>query len=611
MNVEPIYSNIGQVYNTENFFIIPKYQRPYSWEEEHIKDFLCDLSSCYYKQIDHFLGAIVTIETKITGTNKSTYEVIDGQQRLTTISLFAFALLNHYKDIQVKLKDNISNYSSQPLWETIELSIKELTEQYVILKFNDNGNVRQVYKLSPSNSDYDFYSSFLLNIPTTTVKNNSNEKIRHAYELLYKYIDELVKYDELINVQITIEMLNEKYCELDKIIHILNDKLFLLNVVTKNKSDAYKLFQTLNNRGLNLNVADLLKARTLEMLDSFPSYQEVAEKTWICLSDSPNIVDFLTSTYFYETGNNPNKNDLYDSLLNQFFPGQINSEEEAKKLCDKLNILYNLFKKYTCIIEGEWPYPDTDNSNITDWEKNRLYILIKKLKHTQCIPLLLHASNKDENTFFKFLHLTERFFFKAKIIYSLHAGKLTKLYSSACKCLFTNPNSTLLEYKNIIVDFNSKNTPDDKFEENIDINLHYKTSGGNSDLKYLFSLINDYYDFCIKSDANPSQFMNLSTDCFQITDFDQISIEHISAQNGSDNFNGKYIHKLGNLTLLSKKLNIKLANSNFTVKKPHIINTSLRINSYFKDIDAWTDEFYRERHNIIIKYTKMLFDLSK
>lgn len=609
MIVTPNYSNIGQVFSTENIFCIPKYQRPYSWEEEHIKDFFNDLSYCYKTKSDHFLGAIVTISAKIEGTNKSRYEVIDGQQRLTTLVLFAFALLKHYQDIKCKL-ESLPNYVTEDLYETLNLSIKELSEQYIRLKFAVNGKINEEFKLNPSNSDSDYYTSFLLNIDINP-NSKSNEKMKYAYYLLYKCIDDLINYNQLNETTITIDLLNEKFTLLNNIINILNDKIFLLNVVTQNKSDAYKLFQTLNNRGLNLNVADLLKAKTLEMLDKFPSYQEIAENLWIKMADSSSIVDFLSCAYFYEKGCNPNKNDLFDTLLNQFFNYSISQENDAKLLCNKIQKLYKLFNTYNKITSGKWPYPDTEDSNTTDWQKYRLHILIKKLKHTQCIPLLLHASNKQEHEFFEFLQLTERFFFRSKIIFSLHAGKLTKLYSTVCKDFFTKPTYTLQSYKNELKHFTIKEMPDEKFTENIDMNLHYKPYGGNADLKYLYSIINDYNDCCDKALKNPKQFISLDTDCYQILDFDKISIEHISAQNGLDDFNSKYTHKLGNLTLLSKKLNTQLANSNYQIKKSHLINTQLKINSDFKNIQDWNEESFESRHNKIIKSAQYIFDLNK
>lgn len=611
MKVEPKYSNVGQVFNTENLFTIPKYQRPYSWEEEHIKDFLNDITLCYdIKERDHFLGAIVTIETKITGTNKSRYEVIDGQQRLTTLSLFAFALLNYYKDIQKKLAEHITDFKSCSLWEPLEISIKELTEQYIRLKFTNNGSVEEILKLTPSNADYDFYSSFLLSLTYTGMR-NSNTKIENAYNILYNFIDDLINYNNFLPIEVTVDLLTKKYNDLGRIINILNEKLFLLNVVTQNRSDAYKLFQTLNNRGLNLNVADLLKARTLELLDKFPKYQEIAEKTWINLADNSNIVDFLTTVYFYETGSSPNKNNLYEVLLNQFFPDTIASEYDAKKICEKINSLSSLYKNYSLIIEGRWPYDNTENSVISEWSKNRLYILIKKLKHTQCIPLLLHASNKSEDVFLNYVHLTERFFFRAKIIYALHASSLTKLYSTACKNFFKDHKYNFSNYKTAIIEFSNSKTPNEKFNENIDINLHYKKSGGNTDLKYLFSLINDYYDFCKKAIIQKKQFIKLNTECCQITDFDLLSIEHISSQNSSDDFDTKLLHKLGNLTILPQKLNVSIGNNDYLKKKPYITSTTFKLNSYFKNVDNWNKISYEARHSTIIEHSQVLFDLNR
>lgn len=612
MQVIPTYSNVGQLFSTDNFFYIPKYQRPYSWEDEHLEDFINDIKSCYISSNKtHFLGAIVTIEDKIAGSIKSKYEVIDGQQRLTTIALFAFALIKYYDNIKFYLENSISNYEDLPLYEKIKISIDELTKQYIKLKLINDDKVETILKLEPSNADSDFYRSLLFNVESSP-KCNSHTKLQDNFNNLYKFIDELTSFNDFTPLEVNIDLLTDKYNKLKSIVTILNERLFILNVVTKKKSDAYTLFQTLNNRGLNLTVADLLKATTLENLDKYPEYQHLAEISWIDLVDNDDIDDFLNVCHFYETGKYPNKVDLYNSLLSQLFPWEVASENDAKKICNKLKSLLDLYQKYTLITQGTWPYPDDPNNNlISDWEKNRLNILIKNLNHTQCIPLILHASKLDENEFFKYVHLTEKFFFRSKIIYNLHAGSLTKFYTSSCIAFNTIDNYSFKDYKKSIIEFIEDKTPEDKFNESIEINLHYRKSGGNNNLKYLYTMLSDYYDSCRQAYEHPKQFKRLTTDSCNIWDFKKLSIEHISAQNGSDSFDSKHLHKLGNLTLLSKKLNTSLANKPYQEKKDEITKTQFPINLYFNTISNWDTNSFEHRHNEIINLSKIIFDPKK
>lgn len=610
MNVIPKYSNVGQLFNTDSFFNIPKYQRPYSWEDEHIDDFISDINSCYSSnEKTHFLGGIVTIEKKIEGTNKTEYEVIDGQQRLTTISLFAFALLKYHIKLKEELTTVICDYDSTPLYESLDVSIRELQDQYVRLRFNNNGEVQTKFKLDPSNADAKFYTSFISEIDIIET-NNSHFKITNAFNKLSNFIDTITEFNKYLPLELSLDILNMKYKNLNSIVNILNENLYILNIITQKKSDAYKLFQTLNNRGLNLTVADLLKASTLELLDSYPTHQNLAEDLWIDMVDSEHIVDFLKSYYFSEVGVYPNKNNLYDLLLCQLFPKTISNESDAKKLCNKLIDLSKSLKQYSSIISGEWPY-QTHNSSLSLWNKNRLHILIKNLKHTQCISVLLHASKLKEEDFYKFVHLIERFFFRTKIIYGVHAASLTKVYGDICKNFFSKPDYNFNDFKAYIIDYSNDKTPDDKFDENIEVNLYYKKTGGNVDLKYLFTLIDDYYDYCLKSLNNPKQFIKLSNDCYKTYDFELISIEHVCAQNGSEIFDKKSINKLGNLTLLSQKKNTLLKDKKYEEKRTELSDPAIKMNSYFKPIDNWTSIEFKNRNSYIIKQSKILFDLNR
>ncbi len=91
--------NIGQVLTEELRYEVPAYQRPYSWEEEHTEDLLRDIEEAYENgDKEYFIGAVITIEREL---NKR-YEVVDGQQRLTTLNLIFARLREKIEDGNAK-----------------------------------------------------------------------------------------------------------------------------------------------------------------------------------------------------------------------------------------------------------------------------------------------------------------------------------------------------------------------------------------------------------------------------------------------------------------------------------------------------------------------------
>ena len=97
--------NISVVFSGETQYVIPPYQRPYSWKEEHCMSLFDDLKNAYEdKEEGYFLGNIVIAKSN---ENSNSLEVIDGQQRLTTLIIFMKVLL-HFDKSNLKLKHAIN-----------------------------------------------------------------------------------------------------------------------------------------------------------------------------------------------------------------------------------------------------------------------------------------------------------------------------------------------------------------------------------------------------------------------------------------------------------------------------------------------------------------------
>ena len=244
MNINNINVNkypVSQVFDPESkvVFEIPKYQREYTWgtrEWEALFDDLVENDDGY------FLGSIICINSATDSINAPKFEVVDGQQRLTTLSLFLAALhtaLNEHKEL---------------LDEDQQSDILQLKRKLVLKK--TQSDIRVVPQVQGNNRDD--YLGLLAKIgiiPKRPMPNFAGlRRIVKAYNYFLKRINSLL--DENSDVVICLFKI------LDKV-----NSAILVMIEVSNHADAYTLFESLNNRGTPLTAVDLIKNLLLARLD--------------------------------------------------------------------------------------------------------------------------------------------------------------------------------------------------------------------------------------------------------------------------------------------------------------------------------------------------------
>lgn len=190
----------------------------------------------------------------------------------------------------------------------------------------------------------------------------------------------------------------EKIDVLAKIEHVLQANCTVIFMDCDSRDSAYRLFQVLNDRGAGLNEGDLLKSKTLEVLEHFLEEQEQAQKCWDeILEEEPSKVESFLRTYYASCcGKRAGRASLYDDFLTAFFPEPFNGElpqskDEAIDLLNRVQEILAEIRIYRKITAGEWPYPG--EQSVTGWDRNRLQVLVTFLSYDITLPLLL-ASTK-------------------------------------------------------------------------------------------------------------------------------------------------------------------------------------------------------------------------
>ena len=210
-------------------FVIPEYQRPYAWGEEEVQTLFDDIVEYTQERIDspYFLGTIVSY----TNDDKE-QEIIDGQQRITTLCLLLRALYTKIEKMdQSKERNNFINQIEPALWETDELS----------------GEADKSKTLLESRVFESEYNDILNNILSTGLADkDARDNYTINYLLCQNLIDQYAK-DEPLTFY---HMIN----------NILN-KAIVLPIKADSQDTALTIFSTLNDRGLPLSDADIFKAK--------------------------------------------------------------------------------------------------------------------------------------------------------------------------------------------------------------------------------------------------------------------------------------------------------------------------------------------------------------
>lgn len=245
MNINNINVNkypISQVFDPDSkvVFEVPKYQREYTWGSREWEALFDDLIE---NDDGYFLGSIICINTATDSINGPKFEVVDGQQRLTTLSLFLSALytaLNDHKDLLDE--DQLSD-------------ILQLKRKIVLKK--TSADIRVVPQVQGNNRDD--YLGLLAKIgiiPKRPMPNFAGlRRIVKAYNYFLKRINAALEESE------------DKISGMFRILDKVNSAIMVM-IEVSNHADAYTLFESLNNRGAPLTSVDLIKNLLLARLDT-------------------------------------------------------------------------------------------------------------------------------------------------------------------------------------------------------------------------------------------------------------------------------------------------------------------------------------------------------
>jgi len=267
-NVNWDYEGIGQIL-AGGGLQVPKHQREYSWEKEHVEELCRDLSGALQNDgDDYFLGTVV-----LTSTKPGVFQVVDGQQRLATTIMILAAI----RDMLLKRSETkLSNSVQENYLSTYDIDSEEYAAK-LILNISDNGYFEQNVLTKSSERQAS-------NKPITA----SNKRIQEAFKLVRSHLESYVKpYGEA-----------DQKALLKNWINFLKHKARVIKLTVADSAAAYTMFETLNDRGVKVSKADLVKNYLFSISGDkkLPEAVSMWTSMMTCLGtveEDENVIDFL------------------------------------------------------------------------------------------------------------------------------------------------------------------------------------------------------------------------------------------------------------------------------------------------------------------------------
>ena len=598
--MQPENLSYGDLIHRRGPFVIPPYQRAYAWKREDIEDFVGDIDTLVKKRetensYQHFFGGIVCVHSFVQGTPAGEqFLVIDGQQRLATFAMVLALIIRELEQISRQARESVASAHAK----NIKASYLEYSS------VNKKGQALNLPRLVLSKVDKDFFSYLLWNLqpPTHFQDRDSHKLLKSAWNKLRRG---LIK--DRSNPELSFE---ERIQNLLNLQTVITDGCHMIHIISTDRSEAYRLFMTLNDRGRSLGAGDLLKSYTLELLEESTDSQDSAETKWtqILKEDDNKVEAFLRSYYPSITGERAGRLTLYDDYCKDIFsfdaalPPQLASQE----LSYKINELAQESVIYDIIAKGEWPY---ENSTTSLWSKNRLSRLTEILRHTRCYPLLLAAKHcLAEDRFAEIVQILEFFVFRYVIVCKNHQGKLEAPYYNHCRRIREQKENYIVEgLRNDLKALLAEDESDLHFESSLVQRLTYSPSGqGPQRILHFLSTLEDFrrwYDDGHHGEPRPT-----TTAVFDIA---SLQVEHIYSQNaGNSNAHLEPLkHHIGNLSFWSGEDNRTASNADFKDKKSRYADSSVSFNCDLALLNTWDIIEFHERQSKLVDMATKIFTI--
>ena len=559
------------------WFRIPEYQRPYVWDKDQVTELLDDVMQARSSNPDsqYFLGSMVLRKNaREEGSTKyEEYDLLDGQQRLTTLFLITAVI----RDLTPK--NNVSRLKT--CHDTI----------YQMANPDDNIPERLRIVFDIREQVKDFINEYVKEYGGTEKETDLNFKILDK--------DEDISVKNMSRAILTIRRYFEDN-SIDEFFPYLRSNVLIIYVSADELEDAFRLFTVMNNRGIKLRNSDILKADNLGRLNNKEKRLEYAKKweetenyfaedfdTFLAHLRTILVKQKAAVSLLKEFEDNIYNPIIYDrtTKTNTKLPPRLNKGEDTFKFIDKYK------KHYEQLFDNE-NYSLTNSFELY----NYLYLMKKGFEADFWVaPLLRFYDKFKTENLIRFIKLLDNKFANDWLIGYTPTKRIENV-NSIIQAIDDTENSTeVLQHSCLLLD-------NKDLTETLESNIYGKRAA-----RYvLIKLDLLYHGHTTKMDMP-----------------ENISIEHILPQNPPENsqwrldFNDaereEWTNKLGNLVLISRRKNSAQSNKDFYQKREQyfknnieLFSNSVRIYNLFP---AWRLSDLRKNQEDVLQKLKAGFNL--
>lgn len=552
---------IGKIFSSDFEYHIPSYQRPYAWTVDQADELFEDLYSFYQteKEEGYFLGSLVLIKTE----NEPKSEVIDGQQRLTTLTILLAAIADHTEDDDYR---------------------KEI-ESYIVEPGKKTQNIPSKPRLTLRDRDNAFFKKYIQDVD---------------FPALEKFMPEALETEAQQNIRANALCLRDKIQkklsnsnELEGFVNFLVTRCYLVAVSTPNQQSAFRVFSVMNSRGLDLQPTDIIKADVIGQVSNEKQRDELTQ-LWEDLE-----VQLGRSTF----------NDLFSYIR------MIYAKDKAKRSIleeFKTHVLQKVSEPQKLIKDVIEPYADAlaiiKNANYkSDQDAKEINTLIKWLKrvdNSDWIPtaILFLSQNKNDPQYVAW-------FF----------NKLERLTAYLHICS-KNVNQRIDRYATIISALEKDHDIDNPVSE-VDLKpeeVEEMKATLQGDIYLLPPRKRSYVILRLDS---------FLSDGAAVYDPDMLTIEHVLPQTVDESSQWQqdwpviedrqnWVHKISNLVPLNRRRNSQAQNYDFKKKKTAYFVGKDNVSSYVLttqviNADNWDKDFVEKRQNDLLQKLYESWDLKE
>lgn len=531
---------------------IPRFQRDYSWTNDEWEDLWTDILATLRPdgESSHYMGYLV-----LQSTDDKTFDVIDGQQRLTTLSLIVLAVL---KNLQRQIDaGNEGDANSQ--------RINQIRQTYV--GYLDPVTLIARPKLTLNRNNNAYYRDYLLPLGHLPKRNlrASEHSLRKAFEWFDKQIAFYLKAQS-----------GSEGTRLAQLVEDISDKLFFTVITVTDELNAYKVFETLNARGVRLSATDLLKNYLFSVLDRGGEADHELhslEERWEAIVgrlQSENFPDFLRAHWNSRRGF-ARQADLFKTIRSKII------EREA------------VFSLLRGMEEDLDSYLALTSPEVSDWlpEDKQHAGVLKTFRVRQPYPLLLAARrNFDANDFSGLLRATMVISLRYNVIGAFGTAEQERTYNTVAERIANGElkqlGETLVAMRGIYVEDRAFRAA---FAEKA---IRTTDSRNNRVVRFILCALERHLsgsDHSFTSDA--------------------FNVEHVLPQGAPDGWGGfsneemdGLLYRLGNMTLLQASANRDAGNGEYASKRQSYERSGFLITRRIAEDNAeWTPERIAARQN--------------